>query len=49
VVFAAENTVSHNYPRLCERAGFDIRFASEYTIENQRWLTLIAEAIPAPR
>jgi predicted TPR repeat methyltransferase len=49
VVFGAENTFSHNYPRLCERAGFEIRFTSEYTTENQRWLALIAEAIPAPR
>ena len=49
VIFAAENVFSHNYPRLCERAGFEIRFTSEYTTENQRWLTLIAEAIPAPR
>lgn len=49
VVFGAENTFSHNYPRLCERAGFAIRFESEYTIENQRWLALIAEAIPSAR
>jgi len=42
IVYGAENTYSHDYPRICERAGLKILFRSEVTAAQQRYLLLIA-------
>ena len=47
IVYGAENTYSHDYPRMCERAGLQILFRSEVMAAQHRYLMLIA-ASPTP-
>lgn len=48
-VFGQEHSFSHNYARLLQEAGFDIRYHKELYIEGIRWIMLLTDPTPSPR